>query len=205
MSNRDWTELFLTGWGRLFEGEKWIWKHNWKDSWALLLLQWVFSCSPTSPMKPSLYPGAAVEVIVSVKTGIACSQLSSRSATVGSHALHICLQTSHCPAHRPSRQHVLVTHLPLLWKSVFSLRGQIYMIYYYYFSFQKAVFKSLKSGTVLEINGLRVKLVIPSTSHCLSMREGPRGCNFVQWKKIFVPCLFYCWALGSGEGSLQVF
>lgn len=31
------------------------------------------------------------------------------------------------------------------------------------------------------------------------MREGPRGSSFVQWKRIFVPCLFCCWALGSRE------
>jgi len=47
------------------------------------------------------------------------------------------------------------------------------------FFFQKVLLKSSEAGTVLEINGLQVKLVIPSISHCLPMKEGACGSSFV--------------------------
>lgn len=51
---------------------QWIWKHNWKNSWVVLL-QRVFPFNPTSQMKPTLCFGAAVEVTASVYMGMSVS------------------------------------------------------------------------------------------------------------------------------------
>lgn len=56
----------------------------------------------------------------------------------------------------------------------------------------KTLLESSDSGTVIDVDGLKVKLVIPSTAHGLSMRDGPRAPAFAQWRKILVPCLFCC-------------
>lgn len=95
------------------------------------------------------------------------------------------------PSARAQQQRTLLTNLP---KGLLGFdRSNIFiLIITVFFSFFQTLLRRFRPGTVLEINGLQVNLVISSTPYCLCMREGPYGFNFVCWKNVFVPCLFCC-------------
>lgn len=128
--------------------------------------------------------------------------------------LHLCLQTSHHPAHHTHAGSPCSSQCQCSTAQNISNRSpqgpsriwEAKHIYFNFFYFWKLFFpppqtllRSFRPGTVLEINGLQVKLVISSTPYCLCTREGPCSFNFVCWKKILVPCLFCFWASGSRE------